>query len=127
MTDNLLIVGEYSTQWSEMLKLPMEKQSIYMHTGLRTHIERRHPDCLAYLSLIPDIIRDPDFIGVNPRETPNQSIELIKKYGTNILIGIKLDIKNHYLYVATLHDLSDYKVNKRLHSNRLKKFQPAVD
>jgi len=95
-----------------------------MASGLRVHIERRHPNCLEYLDLISDMISYPDFIGINPHETPNQSIELIKQYDSTILIGIKLDIKKNYLYVATLHDIRESRIIRQLHSGHLKKYEP---
>lgn len=125
LNDELTSVGEYKAEWSEILEISIKKQKIYKSIGLKTHIERRHPDCLEYLDLIPDIIENPDIVGINPREAPHQSIELIKQYDSNIMIGIKLDLKKNYLYVATLHELSEYKINKRinkrLYSGRLKK------
>lgn len=114
------MVGRYKNEWSEILDLEIEGQEIYMHKGLKKHIEQRHPDCLEYLDLLPDIINNPDYIGINPQERPNESIELIKQYDSNILIGIKVDIKNDYLYVATLHELNEYKIKQRLYSGRLK-------
>ena len=78
---------------------------------------------MKYLESIPDIIDCPDYIGINPHEP--QSIELIKKYDSNILIGIKLDLNQNYLYVASLYEISDAKVSRRLHGGRLKPFQKS--
>jgi hypothetical protein len=89
MTDKLLLVGEYKAEWSKVLNLEIEEQEIYMARGLRTHVERRHPNCLEYLNLISDVIRYPDFIGVNPREISNQSIELIKQYNSNSTFAVE--------------------------------------
>ena len=120
MTEEMLVVGKYKTEWSERLELEIEEQEIYMANGLKIHVARRHPECLDYLDLIPEIIKAPDFIGVNPREKVGQSIELVKRCDPNILIGIKLDIKNNYLYVATLHEIREARINRQLYSGRLK-------
>lgn len=74
---------------------------------------------MPYISRISDIIKEPDFIGTNPNEQVT-SFELIKKFEDNIQIGIKLDAKEDYFYVATLHDVTDAKIAKRLTSGRLK-------
>ena len=44
----------------------------------------------------PDIITAPNYIGVNPHEQ-GVSIEFIKKYADNVMIGIKLDMDGEYL------------------------------
>ena len=96
--------------------------TVYQSTGLIKHIEKRHPDCLSYLDCITDIINHPDYIGTNPNETV-PSLEFVKKLDDNILVGIKLDIKDNYLYIATLHTITTSKLEHRVASGRLK----AVD
>lgn len=71
--------------------------------------------------MIPDIIASPDYIGVNPNENV-KSFELVKVLNENIQIGIKLDIKKNYLYVATLHTITDGKLQHGLKNGRLIKF-----
>lgn len=89
-------------------------------------IKRKHFKCIKYIDSIPDIIEKPDYIGVNPNEQ-GSSIELIKKYDDNILIGIKLDADGEYLYVSTMHDVQESKIIRRLHSGRLKDFIDKKD
>lgn len=57
--------------------------------------------------------------GVNPNEKENSSL-IIKCYKDNILIGIKLDKDGDYLYVATMHEVQESKIVRRLHSGRIK-------
>ena len=45
---------------------------------------------------------------------------IIKCYKDNILIGIKLDKDGDYLYVATMHEVQESKIVRRLHSGRIK-------
>ncbi len=61
-------------------------------------------------------------LGINPNETRTDSIEPIKRYKDNILIGIKLDKSSNYLYISTMYDIQESKIQRRLHSGRLKKF-----
>lgn len=73
------------------------------------------------IDYIPDIILKPDYIGVNLNEQ-GLSVEFIKKYADNVLIGIKLDAEEEYLYVSTMHDVQETKISRRLHSGRIKVF-----
>ena len=61
-------------------------------------------------------------LGINPNETRADSIDLIKRYKDNILIGIKLDKSSNYLYISTMYNIQESKIQRRLHSGRLKKF-----
>ncbi|MBE6964468.1 MAG: hypothetical protein IJN09_00315 [Oscillospiraceae bacterium] len=119
MKENNFIIGTYDGRYNTLLGVSLPELNIVQSTGLEKHISKRHPNCLKYLDKTEEIISAPDYIGTNPRESG--SFELIKQYDDNILIGIKLDIKNNYYYVATLHDIKQSKINNRLFSGRLKK------
>lgn len=122
MNDNLLVVGRYNPLFDEILdiNMPYSDDTIYRSRGLPAHmLKSRHERCLRYIDYIPEIISHPDYIGVNPNET-ECSIELVKKYRENILIGIKLDKNEKYLYVSSMYDVPESKVQRRLHSGRLK-------
>lgn len=80
---------------------------------------------MKYIDYIPDIILEPDYIGVNPNEQ-DTSIELVKRYSDNVMIGIKLDTDGKYLYVSTMHDIQESKISRQLHSGRLKEFSSKV-
>ncbi len=66
-------------------------------------------------------INPPDYIGVNPNEI-GDSFELVKTFHENIQIGIKLDMKENYLYIATLHTITNGKLKHGIANGRLKKF-----
>lgn len=116
---NLYKVGEYNGEYNRILDIDLPCAPIYVSCGLRKHIQSRHSNCLDYIDKIPEIINNPDYIGKNPTE-PN-SIELVKVYENNIQIGIKMDISKNYLYVATLFDIKQSKIERRLNSGRLKR------
>ena len=114
-------VGKYRNEFNKILNISLDEQDILADmVGLKKHVERRHPEQLEYLDKLPEIIRNPDYIGSNPREKFGESFELIKLYSDNIMIGIKFDHVNKYLYVATLHEVSDYKISNRVNSGRIK-------
>ena len=114
------IVGKYTDDFNKKLNINLPIGDIFKSDGLITHIKKRHPGFEKYISDIPSIIASPDYIGVNPKE-PN-SIELIKVLAGNIQVAIKLDKNKNYLYVASLYDVSNAKLQNRLNSGRLKKY-----
>ncbi len=123
MSDILIKVGKFKQKFNQILGVNMPEFDIYRSKGLPAHmIKREHGKCLKYIDFVPDIIEKPDYIGINPNESGNVSIELIKKYKDNVLIGIKLDSDNGYYYVSTMHDVQESKIKRRLNSGRLKIF-----
>ena len=125
--NELLNVGKYNTKFNEILGIEIEDLAIYRSKGLPSHmVKRKHFKCLKYIDYIPDIILKPDYIGINPNEQ-GISIELVKRYADNVMIGIKLDTHGEYLYVSTMHDVQESKISRRLHSGRLKEISITVD
>lgn len=123
MDENILNVGKYNSKFNDILGIEIAELDIYRSKGLPTHmVKSKHFKALKYIDYIPDIIKSPDYIGINPNENGTESIELIKRYKDNILIGIKLDEENGYLYVSTMHDIQEGKINRRLYSGRIKEF-----
>lgn len=123
MDEQLIKVGEYLDIFNEILGINIVEKEIYRSKGLPTHIvKRKHYKVLKYIDYIPDIIAEPDYIGVNPNENGTESIELIKRYKDNVLVGIKVDKENGNLYVSTMMDLQESKIERRLHSGRIKEF-----
>ena len=119
----LIPVGEYNQQFNNLLNIEITQTQIFRSEGLGTHlIKRNHLDCLQYLDRISDIIKDPDYIGINPNEK-DSSIELVKQYEDNVLIGIKVDNSADILYVSTMYTVQQSKLERRIHSGRLIKFK----
>nr|WP_300789406.1 PBECR2 nuclease fold domain-containing protein [uncultured Acetatifactor sp.] len=123
----LIVVGKYKSEFNSMLGLNIEPKDIYRSKGLPAHmLKSKHGKCLKYIDYIPDIIDNPDYIGINPNESGSESIELIKRYRDNVMIGIKLDKDNDYLYVSTMHGIQESKNQRRLHSGRSKNFRLTI-
>ena len=128
MSDKLLEVGNYKDEFNKILGVNIDSQLIYRSTGLPAHmIKRKHFNCLKYIDYISDIIENPDYVGINPNEDGESSIEFIKRYKINVLICVKLDSDKNHMYVSTMHDISESKILRRLHSGRLKEFPKRVD
>lgn len=118
--DELLKVGKYNHRFNEILGIEIAELDIYRSKGLPAHmIKRKHFKCLKYIDYIPEIILNPDYVGVNPNEQ-GTSIELVKRYADNVMIGIKLDTDGKYFYVSTMHDVQESKISRRLHGGRLR-------
>lgn len=121
MNEELIPVGEYRESFNKQLDISLPTGIIYRSSRLINHIQRRHPDFVGYIDKLPEILLNPDYIGKDPKEP--DSMELVKVFSDNILVAIKLDVKNNYLYVASLYNISDGKLHNRIHSGRLKKLQ----
>lgn len=120
MQDKLSKVGKYNKKFDIYLSQDISADTIFQSLGLEKHILKRHPECLSYMEMIPYIISSPDYIGVNSNET-GTSFELVKILQDNVLVGIKLDSKDNYLYVATLHTITEAKLKHGISSGRFKK------
>ncbi len=124
--EKLIEVGELYKELNEIAGTNLPLKKIYRSKGLPAHlIKKKHFNCLKHIDDIPDIINDPDYIGVNPNED-GKTIELIKVLDKNILVGIKLDVDKDYLYIATMHDVQESKLQRRLYSGRLKKLTSSL-
>lgn len=122
MDDELFIVGLYNELLNKILATPLKSQYIYQSPGLKKHIIKHgHRNCLPYYDKISEIIKHPDYVGVNPNEK-GVSFELVKLFERNILIGIKLDPKQSYLFVSTMYDITDAKLKAKRNCGRLRKF-----
>ena len=121
MKTNIFVTAPYKPEFNKYLPAPLKYDSIYQSEGLKRHIEKRHPECLPYLSFLSSIIESPDYIGVNPNEK-GTSFELVKIMSENVQIGIKLDVTEDYLYVATLHTITSGKLQHGIENGRLKRF-----
>ena len=120
MEDKLFKVSDYNKKLNSYLPFDFDYDSIYQSAGLVKHIQKRHPECVPYLQFISSIINSPDYIGVNPNEK-EKSFELVKIFSENVQIGIKLDEQNDYLYVSTLHTITEGKLKHGIKNGRLKK------
>lgn len=104
------------------LNISTNTDKIFISNGLIKHLEKRnHQNMFKYLNEIENIINNPDYIGINPREKET-SLEYVKILSDNVLVEIKLDMKNDYFYVATIHEISNSKLNQRIKKSRLLMF-----
>ena len=114
-------VGRIKSEYFQILELDDSIDIVKVNIeNLRKHLEKRnHDNMIKYLSRISDLLENPDYIGINPREK-GRSIEYVIQLDENVLIGIKLDYKNEYFYIATMHEISELKLNQRIKNGRIK-------
>ena len=114
-------VGRIKSEYFQILELDDSIDIVKVNIeNLRKHLEKRnHDNMIKYLSRISELLENPDYIGINPRER-GRSIEYVIQLEENVLIGIKLDYKNEYFYIATMHEISQLKLNQRIKNGRLK-------
>ena len=68
MSGELIKVGKYDLKYNKILDIDIAELDIYRSTGLPAHmVKRKHFNCLKYIDDIPDILENPDYVGVNPK------------------------------------------------------------
>ena len=114
-------VGRIKSEYFRILKLDDSIDIVKVNMeNLKKHLEKgNHDNMIKYLSRISELLENPTYIGINPREK-GRSIEYVIQSDENVLIGIKLDYKNEYFYIATMHEISELKLNQRIKNGRLK-------
>lgn len=99
---------------------------IYAAPGVVKHIKKRHSNELSedvlsnIINTIKSILECPEYIGIHPKKI-GTSIEFVKKIDNNILVATELDIKDNYIYVASMYPINQSKIDNRIHSGRFKK------
>lgn len=66
MKDNIVCIATFNPKFNEYLTKKLDVMAICQSIGLIKHIKKRHPECMGYVPLLPEIIASPDYIGVNP-------------------------------------------------------------
>ena len=115
------VVGQYTEKFNILTGQALACGDILQSDGLINHVRKRHPACVSHISDIPNILSSPDYIGHHPREP--ESVELVKRLDCNLMFCVKLDSVNGYFFVASLFEISDAKLQKRIDSGRLVTFR----
>lgn len=106
----------------QKLNIKTDVEKIIISNGLKSHmLKSKHDKAVKYISEIENIITNPDYIGVNPREK-GTSLEYLKVFDDNILLAVKLDIKRNYFYTASMYEVTEAKLKSMLRSGRIKKY-----
>ena len=112
-----VLLGIYPELYNQLLNIHLPTTEIWQYPGFEKHVAKKHQNCLCYIDKVKEIIEKPDYISVNSR-IPN-SIEFIKRFSDLILLSVNLDCKNGYLYVSSLYDIEEAKLERKRHSGKL--------
>ena len=115
-------IGIITKDVKKMLSINSDVNEILIHyDNFEKHlIKRNHQNMISHIPKISQYLKNPDYVGINPREK-GVSLEYIIQVEPNILIAVKLDSKNGYFYVATMHEISQLKLSQRIRNGRLQK------
>ena len=115
-------IGQVTDEVKEIFNIVLEASDIKVNKeGLRSHmLKRHHNDVIHHIEDLELILRNPDFVGVNPREK-DASFEYVKRFDDNVLVAIKLHKSGDFFYVPTMYRLQDFKLQSRIKSGRLRK------
>lgn len=118
-------VGKIKISISELLELDLPR-IVYASPGVINHIKKRHGRQLTkkmkdnIIDIIEKIIKNPEYVGLDYRRVSVGSLQLIKKVDNIILLlGLEIDIEEHYIYVATMYPITLSKLNARVYKRRL--------
>lgn len=116
-TNKIQVVGKLRQEIIDLLGITLVAGDILMYPGAIKHIQRKRPDDFnKYFQRIPEIISEPDYVGVHPTE--HDSVEFVKVIDNDVLVAVKFSPEG-YLYLSSMYALTPVKVPKRLKSGRL--------
>lgn len=118
-------IGKFSKKIIDLLNLNIpENTEIYIGNQNREHMEKKHShDYYYYHHLLPNIISNPDYVGIEPK---NNSIEYIKEVSIDPSVIIKIAIRvssNGKYFVRTMYNISDHKIQSALNKGYLFKVE----
>ena len=118
-------IGKFSKKIIDLLNLSIpENTEIYIGNQNREHMEKKHShDYYYYHHLLPNIISNPDYVGIEPK---NNSIEYIKEVSIDPSVIIKIAIRvssNGKYFVRTMYNISDHKIQSALNKGYLFKVE----
>lgn len=117
-------IGKFSKKIIDLLNLDIpENTEIYIGNQNREHMEKKHSHDYYYHHLLPNIIENPDYVGIEPK---NNSIEYIKEVSIDPNVIIKIAIRvssNGKYFVRTMYNISDHKIQSALNKGYLFKVE----
>ncbi|SFC72183.1 PBECR2 nuclease fold domain-containing protein [Clostridium uliginosum] len=117
-------VGNLKFLITELIEFEFSS-TVYASPGVINHIIKKHGKQLTkkvkhnIIETMEQIIKNPDYIGIDKLRGECGSFELIKKIDNSILLGLEVDREGQYVYVATMYPITESKINARLNSGRL--------
>ncbi|WGT37997.1 PBECR2 nuclease fold domain-containing protein [Lysinibacillus sp. 1 U-2021] len=116
-------IGRITNEITDLLGLTVNKKEILMWKDRFTYIEKHKNDFdseeqyIDHVKAIPDVLRDPEYVGIHPN---GNSIEFIKKIDKNLMIAVRINNKGNLVF-RTSYPIKDSKLNNYISSGRVKK------
>ncbi len=124
--EKLIRVGLVGPFIDSLLGTCLFNLPIYRSKGLQAHMmKQKHFKAVEYIDRIEDIIKSPDYAGASINENAIK-LEYIKCFKDNIIICVRLSPDGKSMYVATMYDIPAKKIDRFLHSGRIKKVDGDV-
>lgn len=114
-------IGKISHEIIKILGLPLNDEAdIFIGDSNIIHMKNKHPkDYLKYGSYISDIIKTPDYVGINKKDN---SIEYIKSFYINneyVKVAIRVSNANKY-FVRSLYVVNTNRTQNFINKGTLK-------
>ncbi|MBE6951710.1 MAG: transposase [Ruminococcaceae bacterium] len=116
------LIGHVSARVISLLGLPLEEnQPIFLGCSNIAHMQSRHPaDYNKYGAYIPMILKNPDYVGKNPKD---DFIEYVKEFqidGEYVKVAVRLS-GGGKLYARSVYILNPNRVQNFIRKGTLKK------
>lgn len=113
-------VGVIEQKVIEILGLNIKYDtSIFLGETNINHMNASHPEEYAIYGLrIPDIIANPTYVGINPKDS---SIEYIKEYeldGIHLKVAVRVSTRDIY-FVRSIYLINGHKIENFIRKGRL--------
>lgn len=119
--DKMVRVGFVDSFVDSILDTDLSGIPIFRSKGLQAHMmKQKHFKAVGYIDMIDDILSSPDYVGVTINNGVTK-LEYIKSYKDNIILCAKLNSDGKSMYVATMYDIPSKKIDRFLHSGRIKR------
>lgn len=98
---------------------------IYASPGVIKHIKERHGKHFktkiseSVIEIMRKIIDSPEYIGVYLESMQSPAIDFVRNVNGNILLGVKIDEKDGYIYVSTMYPITESKIEIKRNSGEL--------
>jgi hypothetical protein len=97
-------VGEINLRVIEILNLDIEPGTpIFIGKSNVLHMSRSHPsDYKEYRNHIPDIIENPDFVGINPKDDSIEYVKIFDVDGKFVKVAVRVS-QGGVCYARTIY------------------------
>lgn len=118
-------VGRITKAVIDLLGLAIDEKDILLWKDRLSYIEKHKDEFdseeqyIEHVKAIPDVIRNPEYVGIHPN---GSSIEFIKKIDKNLMVAVRINAKGNLAF-RTSYPIKDTKLNNYIESGRVKKIE----